>query len=564
MSPAVPGTGIDREALRQLGLLLLACALVVGAGLGLRQPWPADEPRFVLVAMQMWNSGDWLFQQRGSELYADKPPLYFWLLCAAYALTRSWTLAFLVPSLLAALASVGLTWDLARRLWGPRVALYAGAALLFAAQFAWQAKRAQIDPTLLGLTTLSLYGLLRHLLTGPAWRWYLAGCVAAGLGVLAKGVGALPLLVLALYAGFWRQGWQGLAPRSPGAGRRLGLGLLAALAPIALWLAALVGSAWLSGDPARWAYVDELLFRQTAQRYVDPWHHHQPWWYFAEVVAVAWLPLSLALPWLVPRFADAWRRRDARVWLPLAWALLVLVLFSLSPGKRDVYLMPALPALALAAAPFLPGLLARRGPRWTLAGFMLVLALLLFGASLAALYGEPGFATRFDADRGLAAGDQRHWLVLAAIGGSMLVVLLATRVRHALAGAALALALLWTGYGLGLAPLLDAGNSGRALMQRARDAAGPGVTLGLVGWSEQYLLQAVGPVTEFGYRPPPEVQLQRGLAWLHAAPGQRRLMLQREHLPACADSAAVIDLGRSNRRSFVLAGADALVPGCGD
>ena len=49
------------------------------------------------------------------------------------------------------------------------------------------------------------------------------------------------------------------------------------------------------------------------------------------------------------------RERDARVWLPLAWVLLVLVFFSLSPGKRGVYIMPALPALALASLPFLAG-----------------------------------------------------------------------------------------------------------------------------------------------------------------------------------------------------------------
>ena len=48
---------------------------------------------------------------------------------------------------------------------------------------------AQIDPTLCFLTTLSLYALLRHLLLGPAWRWYFVGGFAAGLGIFTKGVG---------------------------------------------------------------------------------------------------------------------------------------------------------------------------------------------------------------------------------------------------------------------------------------------------------------------------------------------------------------------------------------
>ena len=45
--------------------------LMLSAGYGLREPWPADEPRFVLVARQMVESGDWLFPHRGIELYPD-------------------------------------------------------------------------------------------------------------------------------------------------------------------------------------------------------------------------------------------------------------------------------------------------------------------------------------------------------------------------------------------------------------------------------------------------------------------------------------------------------------
>src|SRR3546814_3772339 len=71
---------------REFWLLAVVALLVLGAGLGLRDPWPADEPRFVLVAKQMWESGDWWFPHRGQELYPDKPPLYFWLLGASYAL----------------------------------------------------------------------------------------------------------------------------------------------------------------------------------------------------------------------------------------------------------------------------------------------------------------------------------------------------------------------------------------------------------------------------------------------------------------------------------------------
>ena len=68
--------------------LMLVALIVLAAGIGLRDPWPSDEPRFTLAAKQMVESGDWLFPHRGSELYSDKPPMFMWAQAAAYELTR--------------------------------------------------------------------------------------------------------------------------------------------------------------------------------------------------------------------------------------------------------------------------------------------------------------------------------------------------------------------------------------------------------------------------------------------------------------------------------------------
>jgi 4-amino-4-deoxy-L-arabinose transferase-like glycosyltransferase len=63
----------------------------------------------------------------------------------------------------------------------------------------------------------------------------------------------------------------------------------------------------------------------------------------------------------------------------LAWLMLVVVFFSLSPGKRGVYITPALPALAIAALPFIESVLAGAGVRR--AG--LILASMFFVAAAA-------------------------------------------------------------------------------------------------------------------------------------------------------------------------------------
>ena len=116
---------------------------------------------------------------------------------------RSMRIGFLLPSLLASLGTLWLVYDLGRRLWTHRVGLAAAWLLLFALQFTFQAKKAQIDPVAVFWITLANYGLLRHLLLGPDWRWYAIGFAAAGVGVATKGVGFLALLMLAAGALVW-------------------------------------------------------------------------------------------------------------------------------------------------------------------------------------------------------------------------------------------------------------------------------------------------------------------------------------------------------------------------
>ena len=295
----------DAQDRRRFWLLMLAALVLVGVGIGLRDPWPSDEPRFALAARQMVQGGDWLFPHRGSQLYADKPPMLMWMQAAAFELVRHWRAAFLLPSLLAALGTLALTYDLGRRLWNRRTGLYAGMALLLCVQFVFQTKRAQIDPLVLFFITAANWGLLRHLLLGPRWRAYWLGCFCAGLGVITKGVGIIALLMLLPYAWAAVRGWPGLPRMGPGAWWRWLLGLAALLAAIGLWLVPmLLGAHAHADDPAYAAYVQDILFRQTARRYAQSWDHHNPAWYYLPIVLFAWLPLSLAYPGLLPR----WRR----------------------------------------------------------------------------------------------------------------------------------------------------------------------------------------------------------------------------------------------------------------
>lgn len=550
-----------------LAWLWLLAAFALAAGLGLRDPSPPDEPRFALAAQYMVESGDWLVPRRGSEFYAEKPPVFMWLQAAAYTVVRDWRVAFLLPSLLAALATLWLAADLSRRLWGARYAPYAAAALFVCLQFGLQAKRGQIDMVLVALTTLSLWGLLRHLLRGPDWRAAWLGAFAAGVGTVTKGVGFLPLLVLLPWAvAQWRLPAierPPFAARTGGEAWRWGLLALAFAGGAAVWLGPLALALLRDDDPALRAYAAELLFRQTGERYARAWHHVQPFWYFAQVIATLWLPGSLLLPWLLPAWWRRLRRGDARLWLLLGWTALVLLFFSLSPGKREVYIFPALPALCIAAAPLLPGLLRLRGVRTTLLAWLLVLSGVLAVASALALSGQHDWAQRVAVQRGIEPDAMRAvlgWLL--ALGATGFALAAWARVRRIVPALLLFTAALWTAYGVGLAPALDRSSSGRGLMHDVAARIGPDAQLGLVAWKEQFMLQADRPVVDFGYRRPLHAQWRAAWAWLAAAPDARWLLLPEDALGPCVERARAARIGRASRVDWWLVPGGAMRARC--
>ena len=549
-----------RPATLAVLMLLLAGALL--AGIGMRDPQPADEPRFVLAARDMLASGQWLLPHRGNELYSDKPPVFMWMLAAAQALTGDWRSGFLLPSWLAALLTLWLSADLARRLWTPRAGLYAALSLFACLQFGLQAKRAQIDMVLVAMTTASLWALLQYLLLRRDWRLLLLGSFAAGLGTVTKGVGFLPLLVFLPWLAVHRPS-AALLPQAGRTGGHVLAGVAGFLLGVGLWLGPLLWTLSSHDDPALRAYASDILLRQTGTRYAKAWHHLKPAWYYLQVIATLWLPGALLLPWLLPAWWRRLRRRDPRWVLLLGWSLLVLLFFSASPGKRDVYILPALPALCIAAAPLLPGLLHRRGVRLVLLTWLAALALATLTIGLQAWLAPPGWLLEVAARRNLDLDTlARIGRWLAALGAVVAGCALLLGLRRIGLATVLATAALWTVHGLGLMPAVDEDSSGRAIMQEAGRRIGPHAQLGLLGWREQHLLQADREVVVFGFHRPWEAQWHDARDWLAQAPDRRWLFVLEDALGPCVDRDRAQRLGVSSRRNWWLVPATAVRVDC--
>ncbi len=127
------------------------------------------------------------------------------------------------------------------------------------------------------------------------------------------------------------------------------------------------------------AYVDDLFFHQTAGRYLHSWDHANPFWFYLVVITASWLPLSFAYIPAIPAWWRDVRDGEARMMFPLAFVVMFIVFFSFPTGKRDVYLLPALPMLALAIGPYLPEIVARKWIRLTAFFVALLGACVLIG-----------------------------------------------------------------------------------------------------------------------------------------------------------------------------------------
>ena len=552
--------------------LCVIVVLVLFSGWGQRGPWPADEPRFALVAQTMIERGDYFFGHRGIEIYPDKPPVMMWLQATSYFLLGDWNLAFLLPSLLAALLTLFLVFDLASRLFGTKAAVLSTLTLLVSVQFCYQFKRAQIDPVLVALVTASVYAMLRYLLLGAQKRWLYFGAFLAGIGVITKGVGIIALLLFIPFALMRRWPAQhtgenhraaALAPMSFSSGAAVFLFFLLA---IALWLVPLLLQVWLNPTPERLAYLQNILFKQTAQRYANAWHHQHGPLYFPGVILSTWLPLVLVLPWAIAPWWRRIRRRDPRYVLLLGWCLAVLLFFSFSKGKRDMYILPALPMFAVACGPVLYGGMRRRGFQLLCYAFAALLALTFTGAGASALLGEPKFERSFELNYELQGLPDLFWYLLLGVGLSGLIATisfaLAKKWRGGYASVCAVLCVIWIAvFGFVGYPIADGSASARLVMERARLAAG-NAEIGLVAWKEQNYLQLHGAKTDFGFLKPMAEQRALAFAWLFEQPQSRTLFMLEQALGRCVNKARASALGQANRRKWWLVPAEALERDC--
>lgn len=548
----VPKMFDNDDYTKTLWLLLLIAAVVILAGVGLRDPWPADEPRFVEVAREMVNSGNWFFPMRGGELYPDKPPVFMWSMAALYWLTGNLSATFLIPNALASLLCVFCVFDIAAKLWNVKVARNAGLLLLIAPQFIIQAKTAQIDAMVACWITVAMYGLLRHFFYKASLTWYLISWAFMGLGIITKGVGFLPLFFLIPVLVLHFTGKHRFSKAQ--VNWRLLFGPIAMLLVLAAWLLPMLYIADTSHNPDFIAYRDNILFKQTGERYAHSWGHINPWYYFiVSVIPAFWFPLYAFL-FSKPFWQDL-KTSPAMISL-FVWILLVVVFFSISPGKRGLYILPALPMMALLISAHINTVGIRPWFRCVLIAGGFVFALLFFVAAILCFSHSHMVAKELGDDTSMFG-----WLFLVT-GVTWVGILLWKWKSLNLFSFGAAFAITWVLYSTwGYALLNDIRTPAKGIMAAAEQEIGADGELGLTRFKEQFLLFSHIPLTHFSYLTSTQEQDRNAWLWM-SEKANRFVMTENDHSIQCFDTSTALKLGKAHGRHWILLTESDMSPSC--
>jgi 4-amino-4-deoxy-L-arabinose transferase-like glycosyltransferase len=324
-----------------------------------------------------------------------------------------------------------------------------------------------------------------------------------------------------------------------------------------LWVAHARGTAEYAAD------VSDILFHQTAKRYEGSvGGHAQPFWYYLPVLLLHFFPLSLAYPGALRFWQRGLKDGDARLLLLLGWSLLVVFFFSLAGGKREVYLMPVLPMLALALAPTLQQTVSNRAIRLIAWLAALAAGVVLVGGGIWAMQGHWTSMQSQVLERGLADNGRWLWWMGICMGAVFLLCSMWWRPRRGVHALLAGMAGFWIIWGVWASILFNDSNSAGGVMRRAGEIAGPQGEIALIAWKEQNLLMVDRPVTNFGFKQRWENQFDMAVQWQAKAPQQRWIFALRESVIPCVDPARSKEVGYANRRMWVVFQAEAVIAGC--
>lgn len=323
-------------------LLIFACFVPL---LLFRDFTPNNELKYLSIANEAMRDGT-LFTFRNHGIpYADKPPLYFWLIMFAKWLSGDHYMFLLgLLSLIPALCILYVMDKWVKTFLSSAYRTGSQLMLITTALFTGSALVLRMDMLMCLFIVLSLYTFYK-LYSGqakPSDPFKLP--VYIFLALFTKGPAGLfiPLLSITLFLVFKKQ----LRTFGRYMGKKQGLILL------------LLFSVWMAGVYFEGGkeYLNNLLFHQTLDRAVDSFHHQEPFWYYLKTMWYAFAPWSIFyITVLIIGIQKHLINNDLKQFF-LIIITSTFISLSLFSGKLDIYLLPIYPFITYLCFLLLPEL----------------------------------------------------------------------------------------------------------------------------------------------------------------------------------------------------------------
>ena len=311
----------------------------------LRDFTPANELRYLSIADEAMRDGSWFAFTNHGVAYADKPPLYFWIVMAGKAIFGHHSMLFLslfslIPAFV--IAEVMGRWAAPRLKNGFNTE--AKLLLLTCGLFPGVMVFLRMDMLMTMWIVISLctfYRIYESLHTGrpvarkdlwifPVWLF---------LGIFTKGPMGLLVPLVSVTVFLWQR--SRLRYMKTVFGWRTWTVLLTLCL---IWF----GCVYAEGGGV---YLDNLLFHQTVDRAVDAFHHKRPFYYYLVSITYTFLPwtfLVFGAAFAVFSKKCRWRSDIERFFLLSGVSTIVMLSFISS--KIQIYMLPAYPFFVYYAA----------------------------------------------------------------------------------------------------------------------------------------------------------------------------------------------------------------------
>ncbi len=305
-----------------------------------------DEGFYAVQARWIWESGDWLTPQWWGKPIYDRTIGLQWLMALAYHLFGLNEFSARLPSTIACILSVLLTYEIGIILFDRQIAWLGAVILILMGLWVSEAHTAQQNTALVSIELLGILALLkitdlrsyRLLNSRYNWLWGAIASAAIGWGFIIKGFMIfVPMVALIPYV-LSHQYYRKLLV-NPG----IYLGLIIGAIPTVVWLT-------LSYNKYGMMPIDDLISKLLFLSKADT-YNPGPFYYLWN------LPANI-FPWALFSLIGAivvWRRllpdlNYAALSLTLGYPICLFILLSSFKTRMPYYMMQLLPFMALFAA----------------------------------------------------------------------------------------------------------------------------------------------------------------------------------------------------------------------